>query len=91
MDQSPARPAPEDVDEARRGGRRWCRALRPFDGLGVAPSMAGGDSPIGANNLFIAAHARSLGLTLVTNNSAESARVEGLRVENWTQPPRRVR
>ncbi|MCU0252019.1 MAG: PIN domain-containing protein [Vicinamibacterales bacterium] len=48
-------------------------------------------SPIGANDLFIAAHARSLGLTLVTNNTAEFSRVTGLRVEDWTQPPRRVR
>jgi tRNA(fMet)-specific endonuclease VapC len=47
--------------------------------------------PIGANDLFIAAHARSLGLTLVTNNTAEFGRVTGLRVENWTQPQRRVR
>ena len=44
--------------------------------------------PIGANDLFIAAHARSLGLTLVTNNTAEFSRVTGLRVENWTKPPR---
>lgn len=48
-------------------------------------------APIGANDLFIAAHARSLGLTLVTNNTAEFSRVTGLRVENWTQPPRRIR
>ena len=48
-------------------------------------------SPIGANDLFIAAHARGLGMTLVTNNTAEFGRVAGLRVENWTQPPRRVR
>ena len=48
-------------------------------------------SPIGANDLFSAAHARSLGLTLVTNNTAEFRRVTGLHVENWTQPPRRVR
>lgn len=43
---------------------------------------------IGANNLFIAAHARSSGLTLVTNNTAEFGRVSGLRVENWTTPTR---
>ena len=48
-------------------------------------------TPIGANDLFIAAHARSLGLTLVTNNTAEFGRVKGLRVENWTQPQKRVR
>ncbi len=38
---------------------------------------------IGANDLFIAAHARSLDLTLVTNNIADFARVEGLELENW--------
>lgn len=39
---------------------------------------------IGANDLFIAAHARSLGLTLVTNNTAEFRRVRNLAIENWT-------
>jgi tRNA(fMet)-specific endonuclease VapC len=39
---------------------------------------------IGANDLFIAAHARALGLTLVTNNTAEFARVHGLTIDNWT-------
>lgn len=39
---------------------------------------------IGANDLFIAAHARSLGLTLVTNNTREFGRVRDLSVENWT-------
>ena len=38
---------------------------------------------IGANDLFIAAHARSLGLTLVTNNTREFARVRHLAIENW--------
>lgn len=38
---------------------------------------------IGSNDLFIAAHARTLGLTLVTNNVREFKRVEGLAVENW--------
>ena len=40
-------------------------------------------TPIGVNDLHIAAHARSEGLTLVTNNLREFERVEGLRVENW--------
>jgi tRNA(fMet)-specific endonuclease VapC len=40
---------------------------------------------IGANDLFIAAHARSLDLTLVTNNTQEFARVQDLRIENWTE------
>jgi tRNA(fMet)-specific endonuclease VapC len=41
---------------------------------------------IGANDLFIAAHARSLGLALVTNNTAEFGRVSDLAIENWTIP-----
>ena len=44
---------------------------------------------MGANDRFIAAHARVLGLTLVTNNTAEFDRVKGLRIENWTLPRRR--
>ncbi|OFW02618.1 MAG: plasmid maintenance protein [Acidobacteria bacterium RIFCSPLOWO2_02_FULL_68_18] len=44
---------------------------------------------IGANGLFIAAHARSLGLVLVTNNTTEFGRVKGLTFENWTLPIRR--
>lgn len=39
--------------------------------------------PIGVNDLHIAAHARSLGLTLVTNNLREFERVQGLLLENW--------
>lgn len=44
---------------------------------------------IGANDLFIAAHARSLELRLVTNNVAEFQRVKGLTLENWTTRPLR--
>lgn len=40
-------------------------------------------TPIGVNDLHIAAHARSEGLTLITNNVREFGRVEGLRLENW--------
>jgi tRNA(fMet)-specific endonuclease VapC len=39
---------------------------------------------IGANDLFIAAHARSLGLILVTHNTREFSRVPKLVVEDWT-------
>lgn len=42
---------------------------------------------IGANDLLIAAHARALGLKLVTNNVREFSRVPGLALENWAQPP----
>ena len=38
---------------------------------------------IGGNDLLIAAHAKSLGLTLVTNNTREFCRVEGLKIEDW--------
>jgi tRNA(fMet)-specific endonuclease VapC len=41
--------------------------------------------PIEANDLFIAAHARRLGLTLITDNKGEFTRVNGLAVENWTE------
>ncbi len=37
---------------------------------------------IGANDLFIAAHGRALGLILVTNNTDEFGRVAGLKIEN---------
>ena len=38
---------------------------------------------IGVNDLHIAAHARSEGLTLVTNNLREFERVDALQLENW--------
>lgn len=40
---------------------------------------------IGVNDLHIAAHARSEGLILVSNNVHEFERVEGLRLENWIE------
>lgn len=39
--------------------------------------------PIGLADTFIAAHARSHGLTLVTNNTRHLARVPGLKLEDW--------
>ena len=41
--------------------------------------------PIGANDMWIAAHALAANLTLVTNNEREFSRVMGLRIENWTK------
>ena len=38
---------------------------------------------ISDNDLWIAAHALSEGLTLVTNNVREFNRVTGLKIENW--------
>ena len=40
-------------------------------------------TPIGVNDLHIAGHARSEGLTLVSNNIREFERVEALRLVNW--------
>jgi len=40
---------------------------------------------IGANDLFIAAHALEQDATLVTDNVAEFKRVSGLRLENWVR------
>lgn len=41
---------------------------------------------IGVNDLHIAGHARSEGMTLVTNNLREFERVDGLRLDNWVAP-----
>ncbi|WP_047865497.1 type II toxin-antitoxin system tRNA(fMet)-specific endonuclease VapC [Rubrobacter aplysinae] len=43
-------------------------------------------TPIGPLDTLIAAHARSLDATLVTNNTREFERVSGLRLEDWTIP-----
>lgn len=39
--------------------------------------------PIGRNDLLIAAHARAVGATLVTNNVDEFRRVPSLAIEDW--------
>lgn len=41
--------------------------------------------PIGSLDTMIAAHALSLGATLVTNNTREFAKVEGLSLQNWVE------
>jgi tRNA(fMet)-specific endonuclease VapC len=40
-------------------------------------------TPIGGNDLWIACHALAEGAVLVTNNTDEFARIEGLALENW--------
>ncbi|KAF0176297.1 MAG: PIN domain-containing protein [Hyphomonadaceae bacterium] len=47
----------------------------------VALEAAG--TPIGGNDLLIAAQALALDMTLVTHNAREFTRVDGLRVEDW--------
>ena len=50
---------------------------------GIRRSLEKQGNIIGANDLWIAAHALALDLTLVTNNTKEFSRVDGLRIENW--------
>ena len=52
-----------------------------YSGIRVELETAG--KPIGQNDLFIAAHAFTLGLPLVTDNVGEFSRIRGLKVENW--------
>jgi tRNA(fMet)-specific endonuclease VapC len=40
-------------------------------------------TPIGANDLLIAAHSLSIACTLITDNEREFRRVEGLLFDNW--------
>ncbi len=40
---------------------------------------------IGNNDLWIAAHAKAAGLTLVTNNEREFRRIQGLKIQNWVK------
>ena len=39
--------------------------------------------PIGPLDIMIAAHAKALTYTVVTNNTKEFKRIKGLRLENW--------
>jgi len=57
------------------------KAARSFGEIRTALKNAG--TPIGPMDTLIAAHALSQGLTIVTNNVREFARVPGLAVENW--------
>ena len=61
----------------------------PFDAAGataygdVKHRLFAAGTPIGSLDMLITAHARSLDLTLVTNNRREFDRIPGLKVENW--------
>ncbi len=74
------------------------RALRSFVGeVGVVPfdeaaalryavlaaQLARTGTPIGTLDTLVAAHALSLGLTVVTNDTRHFGRVPGLKIENW--------
>ncbi|HOJ29425.1 MAG TPA: PIN domain-containing protein [Spirochaetota bacterium] len=49
----------------------------------IRDSLEKSGNIIGSNDLFIAAHAKSLNAVLVTNNAKEFKRIKGLKVENW--------
>jgi tRNA(fMet)-specific endonuclease VapC len=49
----------------------------------IRAALAAHGKMIGGNDLWIAAHAKSAGLTLVTNNEREFKRVPGLKLQNW--------
>jgi tRNA(fMet)-specific endonuclease VapC len=57
----------------------------PADGFygSIRARLESAGTPIGGNDLLIAAQALSLDHTLVTDNDKEFSRIEGLRVENW--------
>jgi tRNA(fMet)-specific endonuclease VapC len=64
-------------------------AVIPFDEAAgdrfalVAAALARRGEPIGVLDTLMAAHALSLGLTVVTHNTKHFGRVPGLTVENW--------
>jgi tRNA(fMet)-specific endonuclease VapC len=85
---------------AKRGSKKLTRHVEAVLGaMEIAPVQAGVDrhyaairtalerkgTPIGANDMLIAAHARALGAVCVTGNVTEFKRVPSLRVENWLQ------
>lgn len=61
------------------------KAAQHYGSIRSALEKAG--TPIGINDLHIAAHARSEGLVVVTNNVGEFARVPALQWENWIASP----
>lgn len=51
----------------------------------IRAQLEGKGEVIGNNDLWIAAHARAAGLTLVTNNEREFRRIRGLKIQNWVE------
>lgn len=49
----------------------------------IRTQLEAAGTPIGGNDLLIAAHARALGAIIVTANVGEFRRVGGVKVENW--------
>ena len=83
---------------AKRGSRKLTRQVEAIlDAIPILPLEAGTDrlyaairttlerkgTPIGANNMLIAAQARAIEAICVTDNVAEFKRAPALKVENW--------
>jgi len=66
----------ECLDFDLRAAATYGRVRQQLDAAGT---------PIGPNDMLIAAHALSRGLSVVTDNVAEFKRVKGLKVDNWRQ------
>jgi tRNA(fMet)-specific endonuclease VapC len=49
----------------------------------IRSDLEAAGTPIGSNDLLIAAHACATGATIVTANANEFKRIRGLKVENW--------
>ena len=89
---------------AKRGSKRLTRQVEAVLGaIAILPLEMGADrhyaairtaleqkgTPIGANDMMIAAQARAVHAVCVTANVAEFKRVRGLKVENWLAPGQR--
>lgn len=59
-----------DGDDARAAGE-------------IRAQLAASGTPIGAYDVLIAGQARARGLTLITHNTGEFQRVQGLQIEDW--------
>jgi tRNA(fMet)-specific endonuclease VapC len=83
---------------AKSGSKRLLKAVEdllgeinvlPFDVPadakygGIRSELEAAGTPIGGNDLLIAAHAYATGATIVTANTDEFKRMRGLNVENW--------
>jgi tRNA(fMet)-specific endonuclease VapC len=49
----------------------------------IRTALEAAGTPIGSNDMLIAAHANAIGATIVTANAGEFKRVSGLTVDNW--------
>jgi tRNA(fMet)-specific endonuclease VapC len=82
-------PAHEAANRALIAGLRAQYPVLPFDEQAaeeygkLRAHLAALGTPIGANDLLIAAIALANGLTLVTHNTSEFSRVPGLALEDW--------